>query len=673
MNTIDPVTLEIVNNRLRFISKEMVVALVRTAYSSVIYDGQDCSCALFNAKGELLTLDAGLPAHIGPMPFSVKAVFRKFQEDVNPGDIFIVNDPSYGGNHLPDVLVCMPIFYKEELVFFVAARGHWTDIGGMVPGSLSGEATEIYQEGVVIPPIKLYEADKMNQGVVDLVLSNTRNREERLGDLMSHVASCKSAEKSCLELLEKYGVETVKRCGEEIIHRSEKRLQARLSSIPKGTYSFEDYLDNDGISKRALRIKVTVTIKSDSILVDFTGSSPQSRGPTNAPLSVTYTGTVEGIKIAIDPLGVTNEGLFRVVRVNAPPGSLVNPKPGAATGGCTEVFYRIGFCVVGALAQVLPDSVSGCDYGSVNHSYISGISKETGGYFIHYDFPTGGNGGTSVIDGPSALRSPLSGDVYLPSHELVESLYPVIAKCLNLRVDSGGAGKFRGGLGLVRQIEIVAEAAALSAVTDRNKIPPFGVFQGQSALPQQWTVIRNRTERPISPTGKVRDLKLRKGDIASCRTAGGGGYGDPLDRNPDNVRNDVIEGYVSIKAARDVYGVVLKEDDFSTDIEATQARRKIIRGKRRFFISGGYGTPVFVEGVKAIMLNKEEAATFRTGDLIEIFYPEMAAPYRARVVFRSKVKPGHALVNNETKQMMGIKDGDSIQIINLSSQQQIGI
>lgn len=321
MKALDPVTLEIINNRLRYISKEMILTLTRIAYSSVIYDGHDCSAGLFNAKGELLTLDAGLPFHISPMPSSVKAVLKEFENDIDPGNIFIANDPSYGGTHLPDILILMPIFYKENVVFFAAARGHWTDVGGSTPGSLSGNASELIQEGVVIPPMKIFERGKLNRRLAELIFSNMRMREIRSGDMMSQIAACRHAERACLELVDKYGIETVERVGEEIINRTEQSLRRKIEDIPEGTYYYEDYIDNDGITNEARRIKVAVTVKNGSIFVDFAGSSPQSRGPINCTLSNTHGAVVIAIKITIDPLGVPNEGLFRLIKVNAPQGT----------------------------------------------------------------------------------------------------------------------------------------------------------------------------------------------------------------------------------------------------------------------------------------------------------------------------------------------------------------
>jgi N-methylhydantoinase B len=668
MSTIDPITLEVVNNRLRYITKEMIVTLVRTAYSSVIYDGHDCSAALFDSKGQLLTLDAGLPFHIASMPFSVKAVLEKFRSHIHPGDIFMANDPSHGGSHLPDVLILMPIFHGAHLMFLAASRGHWTDVGGSVPGSLSGKAREIYQEGIVIPPIKIYEKGKRNQSLLDILLSNMRIREERAGDLMGQVASCMTAEKSCLELVEKYGEETIRRCGDEIISRTGESFRNKLANMPEGIYCFEDYLDNDGITSEARRIKVAVTIKSGDIQIDFEGTSPQSQGATNSPISTTYCASVIALKILVDPKGVPNEGFFRMIKINAPKGSLVHPRPHAATGGYTEVGYRIVYCIVGALSKALPKRVSGADYGTVNHSYISGVDPSTGKLFIHYEYPPGGNGATSVSDGASAIRSPASGDVSLQSQELTESLYPVIVKCLELRPDSGGAGRFRGGLGLVRKLEVLTDEAGLSVVADRAKIPPFGIFQGQSGNSQQWNIIRNGIEKPASPEGgKVMSLRLGKGDVVCCRSGGGGGYGNPLDRDPDRVRNDIIEGYVSSKMAKNIYGVVFDAKDGSVDFNATQNQRRSIRDKKRYFTVGAYGVPIFAEGIKAIILNEAEAG-FQRGDLVEVVNSSCAVPYRAKVVLRSNVKLNHCLIDDETRQMMQINVRHIVEIRNISSQ-----
>ena len=669
MTTLDAIALEVINHRLRFITREMIISLVKTAYSSVIYDGHDCSAALFDSKGQLLTLDAGLPFHIASMPFSVQAVLKKFRSDIRPGDIFIANDPSHGGSHLPDVLVLMPIFHGGVLLFFAASRGHWTDVGGSVPGSLSGKAREIHQEGVVIPPIKIYEGGKSKPEVLDLLFANMRISEERHGDLRGQIASCRTAERACLELVEKYGAETISQAGDEIISRTEKSFRKKIADLPEGTYSYEDYLDNDGITDEARRIKVAVRLKHGEIFIDFEGTAPQSQGAMNSPISTTFCACVVALKILIDPQGIPNEGLFRTVRLNAPPGSLVNPNPGAATGGYTEVGYRVVFSIIGALARALPENVSGADYGTVNHAYLSGAEQATKRLFIHYEYPPGGNGATAVDDGPSAIRSPASGDVSLQSQELTESLYPVLVNCLELRPDSGGPGRFRGGLGLVRKVEILTDEAALSVVADRTKISPFGLFGGQSGAFQQWNIIRKGVEKPASPQGgKVMNLRLKKGDVVCCRSSGGGGYGDPLDRDPEHVLSDVRDGYVSSEAAGNIYGVVLDGTGLAVDHTATARQRDMLRDRRKYFSVKSYGAPVFVKGVKAVMLNKAETG-FQRGDLVEILHPKSAVPYRAKAVLKVRVGLKHCLIDDETRQMMQISDGDRVEIRKISLRQ----
>ncbi len=667
MTRIDPVTLEIISNRLRFISKEMIITLTRIAYSSVIYDGHDCSAGLFDGKGQLLTLDAGIPFHISPMPFTLKAVLREYKGDINPGDIFITNDPSYGGTHLPDVLIIMPIFYKGTLVFFAAARGHWTDVGGSTPGSLSGKATELIQEGITIPPLKLFEKGNLNKKIAELIFSNMRMSEISFGDMMSQTAACRHAERACLEMIDKYGIEMTERCGEEIIARTQDTLRRKIMELRDGIYRYEDYLDNDGATHEARRIKVAVTVKNGSIFVDFTGSSAQSGGPFNSPISVTHGATVIAVKIIIDPKGVPNEGLFRLINVNAPLGTVVNPNRGAPTGGFTEAGYRIVFSIIGALAKAMPNHVSGSDYGTVNHTFISGIDDATGKFFIQYEYPPGGNGGTFSMDGPSAMRGPISGNTFLQSMELVESLCPLYTSYATLRPDSGGPGKFRGGLGLQRQVEILCREGQLSIVTDRSAIPPFGVYGGLSGLAQKWSVLSNGTEKFIPFNGKTSKYKLKKGDIVNCLIAGGGGYGDPLDRDPEKVKEDVIEGYISMKAASTVYGVVLRKKDLSVDKRATSELRKTLNEKKRYFTLESCGAPLFVKGVRGVIVDRKEEKTLGAGDLVEIRHDASPVPYRARVVLKSNVKPKHVLVDDEVMEMMEVASGDSVQIIPIAS------
>ena len=689
MAGIDPITVEVVRNRLRAISKEMVITLIKTAYSSVVYDGKDCSCAVLDGRGQLLTLDAGLPLHIAPMPFSTREVIKDFQGNICPGDLFMVNSPYRGGTHLPDVLVVYPVFYREELVFLSAARGHWTDVGGAAPGSLSGKATEIHQEGLVIPPIKLYEGGKLNESALNLILNNVRVADERAGDIRAFVASCKTAERRLIELLDKYGLERTSQACQEIINASENYVRSVFRGLPKVTASYEDYLDNDGVRDLSLRIKATVTIGEDDLSVDFAGTAPQSAGPYNISLAVAHGAAVIASKILFDPYGSMNEGIFRPISVNAPEGTLLNARYPAATGGFGEVAYRAIFTVIGALAQVVPDHVCGSDYGAINHCYVT--TREAGRHSIFYAYPPGGNGGTYCSDGPSGLRGPSSGDVAMQSLEMAEVLHPVLFKSMRFRPDTGGPGKFRGGMGMSLSLELLCEAGGLNIVSDRTYIPPFGIYGGHAAVPNEWGVIRDGDFQVI-PGGKTVNYPLERGDIVAMNPGGAGGYGDPLERDPSLVRQDVQEGLVSTEHARSAYGVVFRGDDPQVDPEATQAQRSLLRSQRVLVRPIKKGTPAFDLGLRVLWVSPslvkprdQQAVEVRgpvgveprdlvalpggsdsrglhEGALAELASPHRAAPVRFRIQLDPELGHGDVRIDQEAWEILGCREGEPVEL-----------
>ncbi len=662
MAGIDPITVEVVRNRLRAISREMVITLIKTAYSSVIYDGKDCSCAVLDGQGQLLTLDAGLPLHIAPMPSSVKEIIRDFQGNILPGDIFMINSPYRGGTHLPDVLVLEPVFYQGQLVFLCAARGHWTDVGGAAPGSISGKATEIHQEGLNMPPIKIYEGGKPNESVIKLILSNVRVSEERAGDIRAHVAACKTAERRLIELLDKYGLEKISEAGKQIINASENYVRSVFRSLPNFTASYEDYLDNDGIQDTSIRIKATVSIKDDELEVDFTGTAPQSQGPYNVSKAVTHGAVVIASKILFDPYGPMNEGIFRPVRVNVPEGTLLNAQYPSATGGFGEVAYRAIFTVIGALAQIVPEHVCGADYGAINHCYIT--TKQGDRPSIFYAYPPGGNGGTYMTDGPSGLRGPSSGDVALQSLETVEALHPVMFKSMKFRTDSGGPGKFRGGLGQYLSVQVLSDSGGLNVVSDRTYIPAFGVFGGCSAVPNEWKVLRG-SEVHIIPRGKAVNYPLRKGDIVVMGPGGAGGYGDPLERDPAMVALDVEEGLVSQGHAEEVYGVVLQADGLSVDRQATDEKRSLLRSQRRMLRPVKGDGADFDRGIRVLRTSDKVSINGRQladGELVELASSRSAAPLRFRVRRDSQVNAEQAILDTEAWGILGCVEGDSVEL-----------
>ncbi len=658
----DPITVEVVRNRLRAISKEMVITLIKTAYSSVIYDGKDCSCAVLDAQGQLLTLDAGLPLHIAPMPFSVKEILRDFHDNISPGDVFMVNSPYRGGTHLPDVLVLQPVFYQSQLVFHCAARGHWTDVGGAAPGSISGKATEIHQEGLVMPPIKLYEGGKPNDSATKLILANVRVAEERAGDMRAHVASCKTAERRLIELLDKYGLEKVREAGREIINASENYVRSVFRGLPDFTASYEDYLDSDGVGDSCIRIKAKVSIKDDELEVDFTGTAPQSQGPYNVSLAVTHGAVVIASKILFDPYGPMNEGVFRPIRVIVPEGTLLNARYPAATGGFGEVAYRAIFAVIGALAPIVPEHVCGSDYGAINHCYLT--TRQGDRPSIFYAYPPGGNGGTYATDGPSGLRGPSSGDVALQSLESVEALHPVRFRSFRFRPDTGGPGKFRGGLGVELSVEVLSETGGLNVISDRTYVPAFGLFGGQAAVPNEWIVERGEESRVI-PGGKTVNYPLMEGDIVKMRPGGAGGFGDPTERDPERVLQDILEGLVSVAHARDTYGVVLQSGASAVDAKVTEDTRSLIKSRRKTLRPRKGGPPDFDKGVRVLRLGDEisiDGRRLEGGELVEVLGQRKAAPVRFKVRRDRMVAPDEAVLDSEVWDILGCIEGDSVEL-----------
>ncbi len=663
--TMDPVTIEILRNRLRSISREMATTFIKTAFSASLYDGRDCSTAILDDQGQLLTLDCGVPLHIAPMAYSIRDALRQFQGAIEPGDVFIMNNPYQGGTHLPDVLVFAPVFCGGELAFVAGARGHWTDVGGAVPGSLSGKAREIHQEGMMIPPVKLYQAGRLNSDVMALILSNMRVREERAGDIRAALAACKVAERRCHEVVDRYGLQTVRDASSAVLLASEQYFRSIIRTLPKTRCVFEDYLDSDGVGNTPLRIRATVTIEDDNLTIDFGGTSRQAQGPYNASLAVTQGAVFLAMKVIFDPKGPVNEGTLRPLKILVPPQTLLNAEYPAPTGGFGEVAYRAAFTVIGALAKLVPERVAACDYGAINHCFLGFTDDRSGRRSVLYAYaPPGGNGGTYKSDGASGMKGPIGGNVDIQSLELVENLHPVIYRSLHFRRDSGGAGKYRGGLGTATTME-VRKNAVVSIVSDRCEIPPFGLFGGFSGLPQEWEV--RRGESVVRFTGgKAQDYSLNEGDRVVMHVGGGGGYGDPLERNPALVQADVVEGRVSIEQARQLYGVVLSPQTGEVDGPATDAlrsrtyrQRLHLRARRRTEACPEEGLPVLFVNPKLFR------TSLAAGALVELQGVRTAAPLRAVVTAAPDVDPGEAWVDQEVMAMLECNEGDDISVRDL--------
>ncbi len=555
---IDPFTQEVMHEALISIVAEMRITLLRTSFSSIIYEGQDFSCALADCHGRLaIQSKEDFPAHVGPLNIQVPQAIAKYAGRIHPGDIIIANDPFTSGTHLNDVALISPIFWRNKLVMFACSRVHWGDVGGMTPGSVSGQTRDIFQEGVRIPILKLHDRGQPNQEVYDLLFSNVRQPQDRRGDLMSQIAAAKSGTERVLKLVERFGYEKVTHCIDLILDSAEQRTRKQIAGLKKGTYFFKDYLDSDGQSDTPIPINVQVTVKDQSVEVDFAGSGPQRPGPTNASFAVTSTAVFVAMKALLDPMGHINEGAFRPFRVLVPEGSLLNASYPAPMGGFVEVFRRIESALMGAMSRCIPDGVAGDTKGCANHLYISHFAGNAV-RSIHYEYPSGGTGAFRGHDGSNTVREWDTGDFSaIHSVEIVEIEHACLVEECSLRPDSGGPGKWRGGLGLKRVVRLLGEQGRLSVLSDRNVIPPFGVNGARSGLPNLFMVKRNDKPIPISNLpGKVSGFPLQTGDRVISLSAGGGGFGDPHERAVADVLRDLEAGYVSERAAGAAYGVV---------------------------------------------------------------------------------------------------------------------
>jgi N-methylhydantoinase B len=556
-NGIDPVTLEVLRNACIAVAEEMNATLVRTGYSPNIKDRRDCSCALFDVvnseKGaELVSQAENIPVHLGAMPYSVTAAIEAFPaSSLSPGDAILLNDPFHGGAHLPDMTLVTPVFVDDELVAVAANRAHHADVGGGQAGSVAADSTDIYQEGLRVPPVKLYDGGDPVEDVFDLLLTNVRTPEERRGDLRAQRAANRTAVDRLRELVARRGLDTVRAATTEIKAYAERRMRAEVQKLPDGTVRFEDYLDGDGLGREDLRIAVAVTVDGDRIVVDFEGTSDGVAGPINAPLAVTASATYHAVRCVTDPDVPPNAGTYRPVEIRAPAGSIVNAQPpSAVVGGNLEVSQRVVDALLGAFGLDAPERSVAAGQGTMNSVTFGGTDRE-GEPFAFYETVGGGFGGRAGADGMDGVHVHMSNTRNTPA-EVLETTYPLRVRRYEYRPDSGGAGEFRGGLGLRRDIEVLTDDVAFSLLADRRRHRPYGVAGGDPGSAGADRLVRaDGNETGIA--GKATH-DLNAGDVVSVRTPGGGGFGDPTDRDAAAVARDLRLGTVSAAVARAVYG-----------------------------------------------------------------------------------------------------------------------
>jgi N-methylhydantoinase B len=529
VSSVDPIRLEVFRHLFSSVAEEMGVILRRTAYSPNIKERRDFSCALFDAKGQMVAQAAHIPVHLGSMPCSVQGAIQCF--DFSPGDVVILNDPYQGGTHLPDITLINPVFWgggsSPKLFGFVANRAHHADVGGMSPGSMP-VSQEIYQEGIIIPALKIVEAGNWNHSLLALILANVRTPEERAGDLRAQIAANQIGGRRLTEMLAKYGPGPTAAYMQALLHYAERMTREMISDLPDGTYSFSDQMDDDGVDPTPAAIAVSVTIQGDEAVVDFSGTSPQRKGSINAVLSITLSATFFVFRSLMSDDAPFNSGCFRPITVRAPEGSLVNARPPAAlAGGNVETSQRITDVLLGALAEACPERIPAASQGTMNNLSLGGWNPESGRPYAYYETIGGGMGARPGKPGMDAVHTHMTNTLNTPV-EALEYAYPLRVLRYEIRRGSGGRGRHRGGDGIRRDIQLLSPGQA-SILSDRRSFPPYGLAGGEPGKTGHNVLIRGEkcTELP----GKV-NLSLAEGDVISIRTPGGGGYGAPNEEAP---------------------------------------------------------------------------------------------------------------------------------------------
>jgi N-methylhydantoinase B len=557
-NKIDAITIGVIRSHLVSVAREMGVTLRQTAYSNIFNEGSDFSCGVFDHTGRLWAQGEFLPIHLGALQFAVREAIEEvgistFEE----GDAVLLNDPYRGGTHLPDLTAITPIFYAGEIVAFAANRAHHADIGGTVPGSFYSKATENFQEGLRIPPIRFVRKGTIDPDLMEMILNNVRVPREMRGDLEAQISANRTAVTRTIALCERYGVATVQGAANEMCSQSEKRMRAIIASWPDGSWSGEDFLDNDGINPDPIKVHVVATVAGDTLTFDFSGTSDQVAGPMNSVRGMTASATFLAVQAGADPTIPANDGAYRPIEIIAPEGSLLNPRfPAPCTAG-NETSHRIVNVVQMALAQlpIGPNVIAG-DHGSSNNLLISSVDKRTQEFKVFFSYPEGGWGALDEKDGESALFSIVGNCKNMPA-EAVELHFPVRLLRYELRQDTGGPGRHRGGLGTRRDYQVLADSASLSFVSDRCVIGANGLAGGHPGGTGQYLVDKGTGPELAAPDfiSKGTQIPLSSGDIVSQCTAGGGGFGDPKERAPAEIERDLRLGYISTSAATEIYGM----------------------------------------------------------------------------------------------------------------------
>jgi N-methylhydantoinase B len=576
--TIDPITREVIYHRLFSIANEMEMTLLKSSFSTIVKEIRDCSTAIFDAQGQTVAQATSIPVHLGTLMASVPQILREFPASgMREGDAYIANDPYSGGTHLPDITMVVPVMYQGEVVALTCSMVHHQDIGAITPG-VPTTATSLYQEGLNLPPLKFYDAGEPVKVIHDIIRKNVRTPDIVIGDLRAQIAAGNVGKLQIRALFDEYGKALVLATIDQLMDYAETLTRQELENIPDGSYAFVDYMDNDGVDlDKTIIMKCTVTIQGSEFIADFTGTSPQVKGPFNMTPSSTLSAVCFVIRAITDPTIPNNAGCFRPITLTLPEGSLVNPLPPSPCGARSATILRTADVLLGALVKALPERLPACSAGVLETIYFGGTDPGNGQEYITNELEMGGQGARSGKDGIDVICTNVVNLLNIPT-EAIELDFPLRVLQTRLRCGSGGAGEYRGGLGFEKVFEVVRGEMIATYRGERHYSRPWGLFGGLPAPSGKAVVIRQTGEEEVIPS--KRDVILHEGDRIYMAVPGGGGYGDPLKRQAELVLRDVLDKRISLEAAAEDYGVVIDTPSMTLDQDKTKALRQEQARKR---------------------------------------------------------------------------------------------
>jgi N-methylhydantoinase B len=564
----DPITFEVVKNGLLSLADELAITVVRTAHSQTVRDVMDFSTAICDRNGRVVAQGCGIPFHLGSLPDAMDAVIAKFGSDTHAGDIFVLNDPDEGGMHLPDAFLIKPVFSGEDLVGYSACVAHHQDIGGRAAGGNAVDSTEIFQEGLQIPLLKLYDRGRLDKSLLALWLRNVRIPDIVYGDIQAQLAACHTGEVGLLQFADRYTPAGLQALMDEILDYTEARVRAAIATIPQGDYLFEDHIDDDGFGSGPILIKVRITVLGDRVDVDFDGTSLQVKAALNATMSFTRAAVYAALMCVLGTDIPSNAGFYRPITVTAPKGTILNPTRPAPRAARGLTGFRTLDATLGALSKAMPELVPAAGEGGATMIAFGGTDRQ-GAAYICVDFVTCGWGARPDRDGVDAV-SPIGANAANIPIEEIELHQPVRIEQYSFVPDTEGAGKWRGCLSIVREYQLLSDEGVLQIRSDRRLFPPYGLAGGDQGSPSN-NVLNPGPNQQVLPTKLT--MPIQRGDILRHTLAGGGGHGDPLERDPKLVLEDVLDEKVSVERARTKYGVVIDLDQGRIDLGKTKTQR----------------------------------------------------------------------------------------------------